>query len=413
MASLPFLGSGSPPPGNVVIPEISQRINAFTLDLLMHYAQGDKANGNAILSPQGIFQGLAMSYIASGGATRRELAGVLHFPDDDERLVSDVAELRRQLDAAKKSNTLDVSVANAMWLDGTYAQFRPDYVKRVEKAFSASLHSTQFRDATKASAEINRWVSEKTRGKITRAVGPGDFKSKSRPGVIDEPALVSVNAVYFKADWGSRFDKGATRPLPFHVDPQTAQNVPMMHQRSLLAYAADKDFQFLEIPYVEGRYSMYVFLPRETLGVKELVSRVTAERVIALKRASAGRNVDVLLPKFEVGSHYDVKQSLAAMGVRAAFDEDQADFDKMIVKRPEAFRVYINSASHDAWIEVYEEGTKAAAATATTHYSIGCSTSPGSMPVAFHADHPFLFAIVDNKSYDILFGGWIVNPGGR
>ncbi len=121
LASLPFLGSGSPPPGNIVIPEISQRINAFTLDLLRHYAQGETANQNAVLSPQSIFQGLAISYIASGGDTRKELASVLHFPDDDAKLLRDVAELRRQLDAAKKSKTLDVSMANAIWLDGTYA----------------------------------------------------------------------------------------------------------------------------------------------------------------------------------------------------------------------------------------------------------------------------------------------------
>ena len=108
---------------------------------------------------------------------------------------------------------------------------------------------------------------------------------------IDEPALVSVNAVYFKADWGSRFDKTATRPLPFRVDPQTALNVPMMHQRSLLAYSEDKDFQFLEIPYIEGRFSMYVFLPKQALGVKDLVSRVTAERVIALKQCASGKRV--------------------------------------------------------------------------------------------------------------------------
>ena len=35
-----------------------------------------------------------------------------------------------------------------------------------------------------------------------------------------------------------------------------------------------------------------------------------------------------------------------------------------------------------------------------------------SPPVDFHADHPFLFAIVHNPSYSILFAGWIANPDG-
>jgi serpin B len=100
------------------------------------------------------------------------------------------------------------------------------------------------------------------------------------------------------------------------------------------------------------------------------------------------------------------------MGAKRAFDEEKADFDKMIVKKMEAYRIYISEIYHDAWIEVHEEGTQAAAVTTTTHFSIGCSMSPHNLNVDFHADHPFLFAIVDNQSYDILFAGWVAKPGG-
>ena len=218
--------------------------------------------------------------------------------------------------------------------------------------------------------------------------------------------------MYFKADWGSRFEKGATKELAFHVDSNTAKNVPMMHQRSLLACSSDDAFQFLEIPYVDGQYSMYVLLPMQILSIKDMMARVTAERIFRLKRVSTGCNVDVLFPAFEFGNHYGIKDAITAMGVKKAFDNRRADFDKMIVKKMDAYRIYISEIYHDAWIEVHEEGTRAAAMTTTTHFSFGCSASPSNRTVAFHADHPFLFAIVDNKSSNILFAGWIANPEG-
>ena len=332
LAMLFLMGSGPPQTANVKIPELSDRINAFTLDLLKRYAQGDKAEQNAILSPQGIFHGLAMSYVASGGETRKELASVLHFPDDDQKLIKDLADLHRDLEATPWYKPAKVTVANAVWIDSTYAQFRKDYVDLLGKGFSASLHSAKFAQRTKASDEINQWVSQNTHGKITKTVDPDDLKSRSRPGMIIEPALVSVNAVYFKMDWGSRFEKGATKPGLFHVDSATTQMAPMMHQYSKLPYAANEDFQFLEIPYIDDQYSMYVLLPQKIIGIKDLMSRVTAQTVIDLKRNAGDCMADVLLPKFEFKGHYDIKDQLAKMGAPTAFDEDKADFGKMIVQ---------------------------------------------------------------------------------
>ena len=98
------------------------------------------------------------------------------------------------------------------------------------------------------------------------------------------------------------------------------------------------------------------------------------------------------------------------MGVKAAFRNQDADFDKMIDKKLEAFRIYVSEIYHDAWIDVNEEGTEAAAATSTVHFSFGCSAPARSMPAEFHADHPFLFMIVHNESRSILLAGWISNP---
>jgi serpin B len=395
------------------IPDLSQRINAFSLDFLKRCARSPDAAPNAVLSPQGIFQGLAMSYVASGGQTRKELAEVLHFPQDDQQLIDDLKRLRLQVKSAAKDRRIEASVANAVWLDGTYAEFRKEYRERMEKAFGASLHQAKFGDADNVSNEINRWASKETNGRIREVIRPADLRSQSTPGVIDEPGLVTVNAVYFKADWGSRFEADATRDLPFHVDRQRTRPAPMMHQRSLLLYAADDQCEFLEIPYVDGRFSMYVLLPREILPLAKLADPLSADGIARLRRGATPHEVDVLFPKFDFPTHIHAKSTLDEMGVKAAFDKGRADFDRMIVKKYEAYLVYVSDVLQDAFIEVHEKGTEAAAVTTGVHFSIGCSAGPPRPPrVDFHADHPFVYAIVHNESRSVLFAGWITDPKG-
>jgi len=394
------------------IPDVSQRINAFTIDLLRHLVGETGFQDNVIVSPQGIFHSLAISYVASAGETRKELGTVLHFPAENQDLLKDLAGLRQQLLRPNKHKRIDLALANSVWLDGTHADFRPEYVREVQDAFDASLHRVAFKQREQVSQEIDAWISQKTHGKIENGVSPDALKSRSSMGIIDEPALVTVNAVYFKADWGSKFDKQSTQERPFHLDANLARDTLMMHQRSLLPYSENDDVKFLEIPYIDGAYSMYVVLPKEVISVRKLLDYVTQDKIAQWKRNALDCEVDVLLPKFEMKRHLDVREALTAMGVKAAFDKRTADFDKMIIKKSEAFRIYISDISHDAWIELHEEGTEAAAATTTTHFSLGCASQAVPRAVQFHADHPFVFMIVHNPSRSILFSGWISTPEG-
>lgn len=394
------------------IPEISQRINSFTMDLLKQQVAAKEHPANIILSPQSIFHGLAMSYIASGGNTRKELAGVFHFPEKNEELLKDLAGLRKQLLTVDKHKRIDVTMANSIWIDETYADFRKEYAGKVQNAFESTLNRVNFVHKERASDAINKWVSEKTRDKIQKSVDPSDFKSRSRAGIIDEPALVTVNAVYFKADWGSRFDKGSTCKRTFHIDTVSSVETPMMYQLSSLLYSENEKLKFLELPYIDNLCSMYLILPKDKIGVSDLIKSVTIDQIIELRKRAFEYEVDVLLPKFELRSHLSAKAALSVMGVKSAFSNQDADFDRMINKKAEAYRIYISEIYHDAWIDVHEEGTEAAAATSAVHFSFGCSAPAWPMPAEFHADHPFMFMIVHNESRSILFAGWISNPKG-
>ena len=164
------------------IPDISKRINEFTVDLLQQLAGEEGSPANTMLSPQSIFHGMAMSYIASGGETRRELSEVLHFPAENEQLINDLARLRGQLNASDRHRRIEVDLANSAWLDERYGEFRKEYLRAVQKSFEASLNRVNFKQAEQVSDDINRWISDQTRGKIQEGISPEDLKSKSRAG---------------------------------------------------------------------------------------------------------------------------------------------------------------------------------------------------------------------------------------
>lgn len=110
--------------------------------------------------------------------------------------------------------------------------------------------------------------------------------------------------------------------------------------------------------------------------------------------------VDLYLPKLKLEENYDLKSPLSSMGIRNAFDPGQADFTGMSVKKD----LFISEVIHKAFVEVNEEGTEAAAATAVLMMRSRVLT------MTFKADHPFIFFIRHNKSQTILFFGRLCSP---
>lgn len=387
----------------IKVPDISKRINKFSIAFLKQNAQASDAPANTIMSPQSIFHCLAMSYIASGGDTRKELASVCRFSESNEELARDIQELRQQL---LKDKQIDVRIANSAWLNSSRADFRKDYVNEVEKSFGSSISSIDFREKEKSSNIVNAWAAKNTNEKINNVVSPEDFESINLPFFKNGTALLLANVVYFKADWGSCFNKSDTEEKTFHIDRSAKTKTMMMHQNSLLRYLENDKFKFLELPYIGNTYSMHVILPKEIIPIKKLMEEITSEMINEMEGRAYTAQVDTLFPKFEMQNRLDVKDSLKAMGIKAAFDSS-VDFDKMINNRLDAFAIYISKIRQDAWIEVNEKGTKAAA---VTHVIMKMkSLPPYYKHVTFHADHPFLFLIVHNQSRSILFGGWVSN----
>lgn len=366
--------------------------NAFALDL---YSQLRQQSGNLFLSPESISTALAMTYIGAQGETAAEMAKTLHFTVPSDQLGEAMGATLRDLNATHTGYQL--RVANALWAQQGYP-IVDGFLMSTEKNYGAALDRVDFKAAPEAARQtINQWVEQKTEDKIKDLIGPDVLHPQTK--------LVLTNAIYFKGDWETQFDKAQTKDEDFHVSPSQTVKTPLMHREGSFNYFDGSTFQALEIPYKSRELSMIVLLPNDDAGLPALEQSLTASRAKQwLSQLRAEPKVVLTLPKFKFTRQFQLSKTLAAMGMPQAFDA-RADFSGINPKR----ELYLSDVIHKAFVDVNEEGTEAAAATAVvvTRAMIAMRPKP---PIVFRADHPFLFLIRDNRSGAILFMGRVSNP---
>jgi serpin B len=238
-------------------------------------------------------------------------------------------------------------------------------------------------------------VRRQTGGKIENTLVPGTLSADTR--------LVFVNTIYFKGQWASRFNKQATKTKSFRISWKDSVSVPIMQQTHAARYAETDIVQIVELPYAGLGLSMIVLLPRLPDGLGEMEQQLSWNQLTNWMAAAHWRTVDLELPRFKLSSSFPLIQPLSGLGMPDAFDPAKADFTGMTRRRP----LWIDFLQQCAIVEVNEEGTVAAAATTG---GLACSTPSIPPPATFHADHPFLFLIRDNRTGVILFLGRVANP---
>jgi len=387
--------------------------NKFAMAL---FAKLRSKEGNLFFSPYSISTALAMTYGGARGQTEAQMAEVLHFPiivspskhtqypwrelsspivPDRPRFASAFGKIVKDLNARGKKGGYQLTVANALWGQKGY-EFLEEFLQLVKANYGGQLNEVDFVTATEAAREtINSWVEKKTNNKIKNLISRGVLDQMTR--------LVLTNAIYFKGNWQSQFKEDRTRQAPFTLLNGDKVEVPMMNQTAEFGYMETEDFQALELPYVDEELSMIILLPKEIDGLSEFEQTFTLENLSQWLSKLRQREVIVSIPKFKMTSQFSLASVLKSMGMTNAFNPGKADFSGMNGKTD----LFISAVIHKAYVDVNEEGTEAAAATAVTMKLT--SVGPSQIPV-FRADHPFLFLIRDNHSGSILFIGRVMNP---
>jgi serpin B len=359
--------------------------------------------GNLFFSPFSLRTVLGMALAGAKGETAAQIGEALRAPCEGERLHAVLGGAVRLLATARGSGC-EIAVANSLWgQDG--APLEAGFLDLITRHYAGGVNPVDFRrDPEGARRRINEWVEDHTRRKIRGLIPPGGVQADTR--------LVLANAVHFKGNWLSRFSKTATRDEPFRLEGGSTVRAPLMYQHADVWYAGGDGYHAVDLPYEGGSLSMLALLPYRPDGLQDLEKRLSARMLRECAGQLTLREVELFLPRFRIeGGTIDMAVPLAALGMTLPFNPTQADFSGINGRRPpDDEALFFSAVFHQAFVEVNEEGTEAAAATAAVQL-VGAMPGRAEGPVpVFRADHPFLFAIRHRRSGEILFIGRMADP---
>lgn len=375
------------------IEQVVDANNQFALDLYKQY-QGDGLyqDKNIFFSPYSLSTALAMTYEGAREETADEMRSVFHFPDFGV-LRPNSAAIYNNIN--KSGKPYQLKTGNALWLHRDYP-FLSDYLTGIEKYYGGKAANVDFANETERSRQtINAFIEEQTNDKIKNLIPGGVLNSLTR--------MVLTNAIYFKGDWIMQFDKAKTAEADFYTADNKTLKTQMMQitgDDAKFKYVKTNEAQILELPYKGDELSMLVLLPKQGV-LDEFERSLTADKIKDWQKSLEKQRVDVYLPKFKFETKYFMKNDLAQMGMPTAFSP-AADFSGMDGTK----ELYIAEVIHQAFVEVNEEGTEAAAATAVVMEL----KSAASMIETFRADRPFIFIIQKKDTGNILFIGRVSKP---
>ncbi len=383
--------------GPASMAELVDCSNEFTFEMYQELAAIAEQEGedNIFFSPYSITTALGMVYEGAQGQTAEEMSGVLNFPADDQTRWDIMKSYQQHFNTPSDSYAL--STANAYWLKENQNLLEA-YRIAIESYYLAHGEELDFEgDPTGSAATINAWVEERTNGRIKDLIDPGMINPTTY--------LILTNAIYFKSDWRYQFNTTATEDRNFYPADGEAVQIPVMHMHDeeiKLNYSENDDVQLLQLPYTGDELSMYILLPEDLATLESALDNDYLGEMIGEMEPG---EVDLYLPKFKFEQKYNLNDALIEMDMPTAFTDD-ADFSGIT----DSTSLKIGFVIHQSFVEVNEEGTEAAAATAVGMEATGISpTHPE--PLLFNADHPFIFIIRHESTGQILFMGRVGNPG--
>lgn len=371
---------------------IEMRNNKFAFDLFN--AISPSHDENLVISPFSISTALAMTYAGAGGNTATQMARTLYFDADQESFHRDFTQWMNII-TEKGEAKKQLQIANSLWPQEDYP-FLNEFMSLIREYYGSAFYKVNYKgDREKIRQQINAWVENHTNDLIKDLIQPGVL--------VDDTRLVLVNAIYFLSNWKIAFDENATHTSTFNINSERTVSVPFMYMKDDLMYVENDDFKALELDYEGSDFSMLIVLPAENKDIDGFIRGFNAATYAQTNEKLEKQEVQVYLPSFKVRSKFDLEKLLATMGMPDAFS-NRADFSNMTPLND----LKIDKVIHEAFIDVHEEGTEAAASTAVVIIRKSAVVDPPAN--IFRADRPFFYAIRENATNTILFMGKVVNP---
>lgn len=363
--------------------------NQFAFDLLRQHDAGD---GNLFISPTSITSVLAMVYAGADNETKKQIQEALNLLSDDGKVHDGFAQL---MSALNDSSNVEMSVANRIWIrDGM--ELAAEFKQIMNASYDAPFTLTDFSKVQDAVNQINQWVEGATNERIKDLLTTDDVDGST--------SMVLTNAIYFKGNWVSKFNPRLTRDDDFTGLGGGVSQIPMMNQRNEFLFGKFDQGKILEMPYQGDRYSMVYLLPENDESFETLKQEMDDSTLAKLLSQMARKKVQVRIPKFKSELKIKLADTLRQLGIIDAFQAN-ADFSKMTSSEA----LYLDEVIHKTFIQIDEEGSEAAGATAGI---MKRATAIEPDVEEFFADKPFFYMIRDRQTGAILFLGTMTGPAG-
>ena len=356
--------------------------NEFAWKFFKEVSKGEQQD--VFVSPLSVTYALGMLANGAVGDTQKEILEGLEFRSGK---VDDINSLCHQLmiESPKLDKSTQLSMANAVVVNKKI-QLQPTFQNVVKKQYDALVASKDFGSPATLSF-INQWASDHTQGMVPKIL------ERINPDGVS----YLLNALYFKGIWYRQFDKKHTKKEAFTKADGTKSQVQMMHQKEQFLIGENEMYQTVVLPYGNGSYEMIVVLPREGKKLSDVLVAMNGKQWKDNLKNTYSSEVDLKLPRFTSVYNRELNDVLKLLGMNAMFDPSKANLTKM-----SAVSSFVSMVLQKAKIEVDEEGSKAAAVTVVETLD---AAAPPSRPIMFHANRPFMYAIVEHSTGTIFFMG--------
>ncbi|KAF7646498.1 hypothetical protein LDENG_00187060, partial [Lucifuga dentata] len=362
----------------------------FGLKVFSQLAQ-HSVDTNLAFSPYGVSAVLGMVQLGAAGNTHSALSAAMGFSLQEPRMSREQRLLQRNLTAEK-----GVKMASGVMVERRMS-LKKGFRHALAKAFQAHPNQVDFSKPDEAIRIINAWVSDHTAGEIPELFSPGSLNSYTR--------LVLLNALHFQALWKVPFDPKLTQQRMFHCANGSTVPVHMMRFTSPFKYgefvtADGVDYDVVEMPYEGNSLSMFLISPFEHEMPLSVLSADMSSSTVKQWRAKMRRmRQELAMPRFTLSSTINLKSVLTQMGLADMFIGGTAGFTRIT----DDDQLFVSEILQKVQIEVNEQGTKGAAATAA-------AVNTRMAVVEITLDRPFLFLIQHQLTGAILFMGQFNHP---
>ncbi|KAF8766229.1 hypothetical protein HU200_007736 [Digitaria exilis] len=405
---------------------------AFSVRVLRHIACRDGSSANRAVSPLSIHAALVLLGAGARGATLDQIVAFLGPAGGPAHaaLASHVA-LNMMLDSDSSGGVAGPTLrfANGVWVEAAL-RLKDAYARVAAEHYRAEARPATFKSRVRALTQqfaivtadwndqlsqfiphpeearlqINQWIESATAGRIKNLLPQGSIHGGT--------PVVLANALYFKGAWERKFDASLTQDGAFYLPTGSQVRVPFMSSTSKQYIATHPGYKVLRLPYASSgehkAFSMYIYLPDAHDALPGLVQKLSSDPASLESERTLTSKVPVRafrVPRFTMSCKTKAAEMLRDLGLTLPFDPISADFGDMLESSPEP--LVVSEVYHECFVEVNEEGTEAAAATAAV-MAFGCARPLA--PVDFVADHPFMFLIQEDLSGVVVFAGQVVNP---